>query len=42
MSRVTVVEHPLIQHKLTLMRRRETPTQAFRALLREIAQLLTY
>lgn len=42
MSHLTVVEHPLIQHKLTLMRRRETPTQAFRALLREIAQLLTY
>ena len=39
---VTVVDHPLVQHKLTLMRRKETPTAEFRQLLREIALLLCY
>ena len=39
---LTVVDHPLVQHKLTLMRRQETPTSAFRQLLREISQLLAY
>lgn len=39
---LTVVRHPLIQHKLTLMRDRETSTGAFRRLLREISQLLAY
>jgi uracil phosphoribosyltransferase len=38
----TVVDHPLIKHKLTLMRRVETSTQAFRALLEEISLLLGY
>lgn len=38
----TVVEHPLIQHKLTLMRRVDTPTTKFRMLLREISLLLAY
>jgi uracil phosphoribosyltransferase len=38
----TVVEHPLIQHKLTLMRRTDTPTTNFRQLLREISLLLGY
>ncbi|MHA1158390.1 MAG: uracil phosphoribosyltransferase [Alphaproteobacteria bacterium] len=42
MEGVTVVDHPLVQHKLTLMRKRNTPTAAFRQLLREIALLLTY
>src|SRR5258705_8235194 len=42
MSNVTVVDHPLIQHKLTLMRRSETPTADFRRLLREISLLLGY
>ena len=37
MSNVTVVSHPLVQHKLTLMRRKETPSSEFRLLLREIA-----
>lgn len=36
------VKHPLIQHKLTLMRDKETPSAVFRQLLREIAHLLTY
>ncbi|MEM6825078.1 MAG: uracil phosphoribosyltransferase [Pseudomonadota bacterium] len=39
---LTVVGHPLIQHKLTLMRDRATPTAVFRQLLREISHLLAY
>jgi len=42
MRDVTVVDHPLVQHKLSLMRRRDTDTQQFRLLLREIALLLGY
>ena len=42
MKNVTIVEHPLIQHKLSLMRRVDTPTVDFRRLLREIAILLAY
>ena len=37
-----IVEHPLIQHKLTLMRDKACPTEAFRRLLREISLLLGY
>ncbi|WP_442579583.1 uracil phosphoribosyltransferase [Mesorhizobium sp. ASY16-5R] len=39
---VTVVDHPLVQHKLTIMRNRETSTASFRRLLREISLLLGY
>lgn len=39
---VTVVDHPLVQHKLTLMRDKATSTAVFRQLLREISQLLAY
>lgn len=39
---VTVVEHPLVQHKLTLMREKDTPSGDFRQLLREITMLLAY
>jgi uracil phosphoribosyltransferase len=39
---VTVVDHPLVQHKLTLMRDKSTSTAVFRQLLREISQLLAY
>lgn len=42
MAELRVIDHPLVQHKLTLMRRRDTPTATFRALLREIALLLGY
>jgi uracil phosphoribosyltransferase len=42
MQNVTVVDHPLIQHKLTIMRNKETSTASFRRLLREIAHLLCY
>ena len=37
-----IVDHPLVQHKLTLMRRRETHTGLFRQLLREISLLMGY
>ena len=37
-----VIRHPLVQHKLTLMRRKETSTTNFRALLSEISMLLAY
>ncbi|MAC80127.1 MAG: uracil phosphoribosyltransferase [Rhodobacteraceae bacterium] len=39
---LTVVDHPLVQHKLTLMREKATPTSEFRQLLREITLLLAY
>ncbi len=39
---LTVVKHPLVQHKLSLMRDRETSTASFRRLLREISLLLAY
>jgi len=42
MSTLTVVDHPLVQHKLTLMRQTGTPTADFRRLLREISLLLAY
>jgi uracil phosphoribosyltransferase len=39
---VTIVDHPLVQHKLTQLRRKETPSDVFRRYLREIAMLLAY
>lgn len=39
---LTVVTHPLVQHKLTLMRDKSTSTASFRRLLREISLLLAY
>ncbi|GAA0533861.1 uracil phosphoribosyltransferase [Rhizomicrobium palustre] len=39
---VTVVDHPLVQHKLTLMRRTSTSTKQFRELLNEIGMLICY
>jgi len=42
MNNVHTITHPLVQHKLTLMRRAETSTAKFRALLREISMLLAY
>jgi uracil phosphoribosyltransferase len=41
-GQVYVIGHPLVQHKLTLMRARETSTSSFRQLLREISMLLAY
>ncbi|MCO5133401.1 MAG: uracil phosphoribosyltransferase [Phyllobacteriaceae bacterium] len=42
MKSLTVVDHPLVQHKLTIMRDKETSTGSFRRLLREISLLLCY
>ncbi|MEZ5957445.1 MAG: uracil phosphoribosyltransferase [Hyphomonadaceae bacterium] len=42
MQGVTIVDHPLVQHKLTILRDTETSTRSFRDLLREISVLLCY
>jgi uracil phosphoribosyltransferase len=42
MKNLTIVDHPLIQHKLTELRKKNTPTNQFRKLLREISLLLAY
>ncbi|MBS3650175.1 uracil phosphoribosyltransferase [Pseudaminobacter sp. 19-2017] len=42
MRGVTVIDHPLVQHKLTIMRKKETSTASFRRLLKEISLLLGY
>lgn len=39
---LTVIDHPLVQHKLTIMRQRDVSTASFRRLLREISLLLAY
>jgi uracil phosphoribosyltransferase len=39
---ITVVAHPLVQHKLTLLRDKHTPTAQFRQLAREISLLMAY
>jgi uracil phosphoribosyltransferase len=41
-EKVVVVDHPLVQHKLGLLRDRTTPTQVFRQLVDELTLLLTY
>lgn len=40
--KVNIIDHPLIQHKLTLMRKKTTGTKDFRELLEEIAMLMAY
>ena len=40
--KINIVDHPMIQHKLTLMRRKETSTRTFRELVNEVAMLLGY
>lgn len=42
MPNLVVVHHPLVQHKLTLMRMKQTPVAEFRRLVREVALLLGY
>ena len=42
MDGVTVVKHPLVQHKLTLLRKKDVSTKSFRELLKEIGMLLCY
>jgi uracil phosphoribosyltransferase len=41
-AKVTIIDHPLVQHKLTLMRQTHTSTAKFRQLLKEIGMLLAY
>ena len=42
MSNVHLIDHPLVQHKLTLMRRKDASTNSFRRLLNELSLLMTY
>ena len=42
MSKVTIMDHPLIQHKIGLIRRKETGSKDFRQLISEIAMLMCY
>ncbi|MFN3464182.1 MAG: uracil phosphoribosyltransferase [Terricaulis sp.] len=42
MQDVTIVDHPLVQHKLTILRDKDTSTRSFRGLLREISVLMCY
>ena len=42
MNNVHLIDHPLVQHKLTLMRRADLSTNSFRRLLKELAMLMTY
>ena len=42
MSKVHILNHPLIQHKITMMRRKETTTKDFRELANEISLLMAY
>ena len=42
MANITVFDHPLIQHKLAILRDKSTGTKQFRALVNEIAGLMCY
>jgi uracil phosphoribosyltransferase len=42
LANVTVLNHPLVQHKLTLLRRKDTATSEFRRLMRELSLLMAY
>ncbi len=42
MQNLTLIDHPLVQHKLTLMRRKSASTNSFRRLLNEISTLMAY
>lgn len=41
-SKVVVINHPLVQHKLTIMRKKDTSTVKFRTLMHEVSMLLAY
>ena len=41
-SDVHVIEHPVVQHKLALLRRKSTSTSEFRSLVAEVSMLLAY
>ena len=42
MSNVHLIDHPLVQHKLTLMRRKDASTNTFRTLLYELSSMMAY
>ena len=42
MSEVHVIDHPLVQHKLSIMRQKDTSTRSFRLLLQELSMLMAY
>jgi uracil phosphoribosyltransferase len=42
MNNVHLIDHPLVQHKLTLMRRKDASTNTFRTLLNELSSLMAY
>lgn len=42
LRKITVIDHPLIQHKMTIMRKVETGTAQFRSLVKEVSMLLAY
>ena len=42
MAKVTVIDHPLVHHKLSILRNKETPVKEFRELISEIAGLMCY
>lgn len=42
MGKLTVIDHPMIQHKLSIMRMKETGTKDFRELLDEVSMLMAY
>ncbi len=42
MSNLHLIDHPLVQHKLTLMRRKDASTSTFRTLLNELSSLMAY
>ena len=42
MENINVIDHPLVQHKLTIMRKKETSTNGFRRLLNELSMLMAY
>ena len=40
--RLQVIDHPLVEHKLTVLRNKSTPSAIFRSLVNELVMLLTY
>ena len=41
-AQVHLIDHPLVQHKLTLMRKKDASTSSFRRLLNELSSLMAY
>ena len=42
MSKITIMDHPLIEHKITMLRSKDTGSKEFRELIEEISMLLAY